>query len=247
MTNARKKVLVVEDDDDVRLGLELVLQGEYDVVQASDGATAMMVARREIPDIILLDLGIPAGDGLHVLEWMRDLPTLTFTPKIVLTGRDGDVVEREALARGASMVLRKPAEPAQVRDALRLVSMWPAGRRWHFLVVEDDDDLRAGLALQLQARGLVVTTATDGVSALSAARRTLPDAIVLDLGLPVGDGFKVLERLRAVEELADIPVVVLSGQDPGVARERALAAGANAFVSKPAETQELLGAVGILL
>lgn len=245
MNSERKKVLVVEDDPDVLLGIELILGRDHDVVTATDGASAMIVARRENPDVVLLDLGLPAGDGLAVLQWMRDLPTLTFTPKVVLTGRDGDQVEAQAVALGASMVLRKPADPEQIRDALRLVTMWPAGRRWHFLVVEDDDDLRAGLALQLQARGLVVSTATDGVSALSAARRLMPDAIVLDLGLPVGDGYKVLERLRAIDELADIPVVVLSGQDPGIARDKALAAGARAFLSKPASPQQLLDAVGI--
>lgn len=245
MENAKKKVLVVEDDADVLFGLELILRGEYDVVTATDGATAMMTARRERPDIVLLDLGLPAGDGLRVLEWMRDLPELTFTPKIVLTGRDGDGVESAAIANGASMVLHKPADPQQVKDALRLVGMWPSGRRWHFLIVEDDEDLRAGLALQLQARGLLVSTACDGVSAVSAARRVLPDAVVVDLGLPVGDGYKVIERLRAIDELADVPVVVLTGRDPEVARERALAAGANAFLCKPAETQELLDAVGI--
>lgn len=247
METTKKKVLLVEDDADIRAGLEVLLGAEFDVRVAADGASAMMVARREVPDAILLDIGLPAGDGLHVLQWMRDLPELTFTPKVVLTGRDDPATEHSALTLGATMVLHKPADPTQVRDALQLVTLWPSGRRWHFLVVEDDDDVRQGLALQLQARGLVVSTATDGVSALSAARRILPDAIVLDLGLPVGDGFKVLERLRAIDELADIKVVVLSGQDPGVARERALAAGATAFLSKPADARELLAAAGVTL
>lgn len=113
------------------------------------------------------------------------------------------------------------------------------------LIVEDDPDLARQLKAALSDAGYAIDHAPDGEEAHYLGETEPYDAIVLDLGLPVGDGYKVLERLRAIDELADIPVVVLSGQDPGIARDKALAAGARAFLSKPASPQQLLDAVGI--
>lgn len=242
----RKRVLVVEDDRDVRFGLKILLQREYDVVEAEDGISAITVAKRERPDVVVLDLGLPGGDGLSVLERMRDMAELAFTPKIVVTGRDGAATDEAALQRGAHLVLHKPADPQQVLDAVKLTVMWPQPQRRHVLVVEDDADLLAAMKIQLHARGLVVSTACDGAGAVGMARHVKPDAIILDLGLPAGDGLAVLERLRSFDELAKTPVVVLTGRDAEPNRELALAAGANAFLNKPAAAEELLMAVGFL-
>jgi CheY-like chemotaxis protein len=66
--------------------------------------------------------------------------------------------------------------------------------------------------------------------------------ILLDLGLPAGDGFVVLERLKAIPRLAVIPVIVLTARDPVETRERAMALGAHAFFQKPADNDELVQA-----
>ena len=71
----------------------------------------------------------------------------------------------------------------------------------------------------------------------------MPDLIILDLGLPVGDGFVVIQRLRAIVSLAHIPIIVLSGRDPALNAERALLAGAQAFFQKPADNNVLLAAI----
>jgi DNA-binding response OmpR family regulator len=111
------------------------------------------------------------------------------------------------------------------------------------LVVEDDADQRLAISVRLKANKYAPVFAGDGALALTAAQREQPDLILLDLGLPGGNGFTVLERMRMIPRLAGIPIIVLTAQDASTARERALALGAAAFFAKPADGGELLAAI----
>jgi DNA-binding response OmpR family regulator len=131
------------------------------------------------------------------------------------------------------------------------------------LVVEDDADVRLGYNILLKAHNYDVVFATDSISAVSEARKHQPDLMILDLGLPAGDGFIVLERfgssvnpslIPAIVErfganidLSLIPVIVVSGRDVHANRERALLAGAKVFLQKPWNDDELLTIIGSLL
>jgi DNA-binding response OmpR family regulator len=99
------------------------------------------------------------------------------------------------------------------------------------------------MRLRLRANNYEVTTATDGYTAIASAQKERPALIILDLGLPVGDGFVVLERLQNIDALASVPVIVLSARDPQSNEERALKAGASAFFQKPADNDELMNAI----
>jgi DNA-binding response OmpR family regulator len=115
------------------------------------------------------------------------------------------------------------------------------------LIVDDDPDACLGLQLRLKANDYETHCAADGLTAISETRNTHPDLIILDLGLPAGDGFSVMERLRKNPEWAAIPVIVLSARDPKTNRERAGKAGARFFMQKPAKNELLLGAIHRLL
>lgn len=108
------------------------------------------------------------------------------------------------------------------------------------LIVEDDPDVRLGMQLRFSANHYITFFAGDGVSSIVEARKRNPDLIILDLGLPAGDGFVVLERLKNIPELATIPVVVISARDIHPNRERAIKAGASAYLQKPVDNAELL-------
>lgn len=101
------------------------------------------------------------------------------------------------------------------------------------LIVEDDADVRLGYRVLLKAHGYATCFAGDAMSAISTARNEKPDLIILDLGLPAGDGYLVLERFRANMQLVDIPVIVVSARDQHGHKDRALAAGAKAYLQKP--------------
>ena len=111
------------------------------------------------------------------------------------------------------------------------------------LVVDDDPDMRKTLQIRLEASGYDVRCAEDGVGAISEARRHTPDLIVLDLGLPAGDGFVVLDTLKANLDLSSVPVIVLSGRDRKANEERVLSAGGRAFLQKPVQTNEFLAVI----
>ena len=115
------------------------------------------------------------------------------------------------------------------------------------LIVEDDADVRLGYKVLLTAHHYDTFFAADSFTAVSEALKHQPDLIVLDLGLPAGDGFIVLERFRANISLTLIPVIVVSARDLHGNKERALKAGAKAFLQKPWNDNELLALIRQLL
>src|SRR5690348_13817385 len=99
------------------------------------------------------------------------------------------------------------------------------------LIVEDDAEIRELVGRQLQSAGFVTAFAFDADGALKVARDEKPDLIVLDLGLPGGDGFVIMERLRTFPALCAIPVLVLTARAQEANRVRASELGARAFLA----------------
>ena len=117
------------------------------------------------------------------------------------------------------------------------------GRTAKILIVDDDPDLRMALRVRLRSNHYETVNAVDGYSAITQAIKEKPDIIILDIGLPAGDGFVVLDRLQRNPELADIPVIVLTARDPESTERAALENGACAFFQKPADNGALLGVI----
>lgn len=245
-----KSILVVEDDPDIRRGLCVRLQAHgYSTEVASDGVTAQRLAIKTKPALILLDLGLPGGDGLALLKRINALATTSSIPVIVLTGRDPQVHEQASRLLGAVAFFQKPPDVDGLIAAIEEQIGAPepkaqaASSRKKVLVVEDDPDTRMGVIVRLRHAGYDAVFAGDASTALTIAQREKPDLVLLDLGLPAGDGFVVLERLKRSDSLCTTPVIVLSARDPAVNRPRALEAGACEYFHKPADMPELLGAI----
>jgi DNA-binding response OmpR family regulator len=111
------------------------------------------------------------------------------------------------------------------------------------LIVDDDPDVLHGMRVRLKANHYDTFLAGDTFSGVAEARKHEPDLILLDLGLPAGGGFVVMERLKNIPSLAIIPIVVVSARDGLENQKRALEAGAKAFLQKPVDNAELLAVI----
>jgi len=111
------------------------------------------------------------------------------------------------------------------------------------LIVDDNADTRLILSARLKTHHYHTVFAADALQAMSVALKERPDAILLDLGLPGGNGLMVLERFKANVVLGDIPVIIVTAEDPLVAEARTIEAGAVAFLQKPVDQVKLLAAV----
>jgi len=111
------------------------------------------------------------------------------------------------------------------------------------LIVDDNADTRLILSARLKAHHYHTVFAADALQAISVALKEHPDAILLDLGLPGGNGLVVLQRFKANTSLGGIPVIIVTAEDPTVAEARTIEAGAAAFLQKPVDQDKLMAAV----
>jgi DNA-binding response OmpR family regulator len=120
-------------------------------------------------------------------------------------------------------------------------------RRPRILVVDDDPEVMVLLRLALKGAGFSVASAKDGVGALKQARSLLPELILLDVVLPELDGFSVCETLRRDRDTAHIPIIMLTGLSSELNRYAGLDCGADDYLAKPIDLQQLLGRVQKLI
>jgi CheY-like chemotaxis protein/anti-sigma regulatory factor (Ser/Thr protein kinase) len=187
--SGRPTILVVDDEADARDLLRRTLEADgYRVVVARSGAEALQHAERERPALITLDVMMPAMDGWAVLRKLKSDSELASIPVVMLS----IVANRElSLSLGAVESIAKPFDRAQLRElARRLVDQPGEGSR--VLVVEDDQPTRELLCRNLRDEGWTVDSAENGAVALEHVETSLPDLIVLDLMMPVMDGFEFL-------------------------------------------------------
>jgi CheY-like chemotaxis protein len=115
------------------------------------------------------------------------------------------------------------------------------------LVVEDNEMNRDMLTRRLARRGFEIAIAVDGREAVDAAQREMPDIILMDMSLPVLDGWGATRAIRAAEVTRDIPIIALTAHAMSGDRERAIEAGCDDYDTKPVEFTSLVGKIEALL
>jgi len=115
------------------------------------------------------------------------------------------------------------------------------------LLVEDNEMNRDMLSRRLERKGFEVIIATDGEQAVSKAITEMPNLILMDMSLPVLDGWEATRKIKAVKETTMIPVIGLSAHAMAGDREKGLASGCNDYDTKPVEFERLLGKINALI
>ena len=218
-------VLVVDDDPAQRDLLTRFLEREGFVVRtAPDGPTGIEMAHRFRPRVILLDVMMPQMDGWSVLSALKADAELSSIPVVMVT-----FVNEPALGAslGAAETVTKPVEWEHLKQVMDRFH----GDAGDILVVDDDAEARARLRSVLERNGWTVDEAGDGVEALKRVAVIPPQLILLDLTMPLMDGFAFLHALRQRPGCEHIPVVVLTARDLDAADRQRLD-GADRVLSK---------------
>ncbi|WP_182422360.1 response regulator [Aureimonas sp. ME7] len=220
-------VLAIDDDPHARdLVTRFLTKEGFTVRTASDGVAGLEMARALVPDVILLDVTMPKKDGWSVLAELKEDARLSGVPVVMVSSLDE---KRIGYALGASDYLVKPVEWERLKEVM---DRFRAASGGLVLAIDDDEDTLARYAVMLQRQGFEFASATNGRLGLQRVDERRPDLILLDLNMPVMDGFDFLTELRADPVRADIPVVVLSSKDLSADERHALNAAADQVLSK---------------
>ncbi|WAH38278.1 ATP-binding response regulator [Alicyclobacillus dauci] len=208
-----KTVLVVDDDQGVLdLMRRFLVREGYGVLTCSNGLEAIALAKQVKPDVIVLDLMMPGVDGWTVLSALKKDDETVHIPVLIQSFTDTD--KNLGFAMGAVEYLTKPIDRERVLSVLRKHAATPVSKT--LLVVEDDDMSREMVQKLLGREGYRVIEAENGREAVETLRELgtdLPDAILLDLMMPIMDGFELLDILHDDEKWRSIPVVVLTARE----------------------------------
>jgi len=246
-------ILVIEDDIALReMLVEKLRKTGYDAHSAEDGVIGLEKMRSLLPDLVLLDILMPRKDGMQVLEEKSIDNTIKDIPVIIISNSGQPVEIDRAKELGAkdflikavfnpSEVLKKVAYilekfPQNTHDSASTAKKHNAEIR--VLIVEDDQFLRELIAQKLLGEGYDAESVIDAKGAYKALHKKTPNIILLDIILPGESGFTILEKLKADEQFATIPVVVLSNLGQREDMEKAKKLGAKDFLIKANFTPE---------
>jgi signal transduction histidine kinase/CheY-like chemotaxis protein len=229
---------LIIDDDEAAIDLmqRWLERLGYDVYSAREGESGLALFRQHRPALVLLDALMPGRSGYEVLAEMRSDPELGTTPVILITVDDD---RARGLDAGASEYLRKPITENELQTVTKVYRAKTAGE---ILVIDDDDDSAELIKRSIEPAGFSMRRACDGMQGLAMASTIRPAAIVLDLAMPGLDGFGVIERLGTTKELADVPLIVVSGHEISLAQHRVLAAAGHRFFTKGMSTPREIAA-----
>ncbi len=245
-------ILVVEDSEPAVIQIKDILIGKgYTVRVARNGREALEQIGRELPDAMILDLMMPEVDGFEVLKQIRadertaPIPVLILTAKHitveelkVLKGnhihqliQKGDVSRSGILSAVSKMIAMSGDQkhPVAGSPAAREISGRPV-----ILVVEDNPDDMVTVKALLKDQYTVIE-ATDGRAGIEHVKARTPDLILMDISMPIMDGFAMLDAIRREDYLKHIPVIAVTARAMKGDREEILSYGFNGYLSKPVD------------
>ena len=257
-----KTLLIADDDGDLVQMLVLrCTQLGVRVFRSPDAMHALLGTHRVQPDLVILDVNMPGGNGLSVCEMMAGDPALAKTPVIIMTGDSNEEIPRRCQALHAQFLQKGSGLWERLEPLIRKsLGMPPAvapksaasthadapetDRQPRILCIDDDPEISKILKIRLEPYGVDVLRAFKGMQGYWTALDMRPDLVILDMVMPDGGGNYILGRLRAHPLTEKIPVLILTGVNtPGVRRQM-FSMGVDAYLTKPLDFDDLIEHVG---
>ena len=268
----RLPVLVVDDNATNRAMLEEVLTNwRMRPCAVSNGISAIAAMKRAVVagdpfPLVLLDAIMPELDGFAIAEQIKRDPELASATIMMLSSADRNGDASRCRGLGVACYLRKPITQSELFDAIltalgavpldeqqahqnAVAQVVQAQRSLHILLAEDNEVNRLLAVKTLQKRGHTVVVAGDGREALAVFERESVDLVLMDIQMPVMDGFAATAAIRELEKATGghTPIVALTAHAMKGDRERCLVAGMDAYVSKPLRVEELFEIIARLV
>ena len=249
------KILIIDDDPIIIREMEIIFKEEnYHLTSALTGSEGLLLLNKYIPDLIFLDLRMPEMDGFKVLEELQKREDLKDLPVMILTAADLTEYEKKGLGKNVKgVIIKGQIDKNTLLSMINKILYEPgAGRAIgregkkrekkpaKILIAEDRPDNLILLKEILRPAGYRIYVAKNGQEAVDIARKERPDLILMDMQMPVMDGFEATKHIMETEELKEIPIIGLTARAMKGDREKVLAAGCSDYLSKPIMPNDLL-------
>ncbi len=253
-----KDILVIEDNDLNRKLVRALLQkSAYNILEAVDAESGILLAREHRPGLVLMDIQLPGMDGLSATRIIKQDPGLREIPVVALTAHAMEGDREKAMEAGCAGYISKPFRIKDFLDAIQ--KFFPDGHEGKLPVEEaiggkkrilivDDDPLNVKLlATKLPNKQYEVFSANSGHEALKKLEQASIDLILLDIIMPGMDGYEVARRIKKDPKTSEIPIIFITALEGTEETIKGLEAGADEFLNKPVSTLELLSRMRSLI
>ena len=239
-------ILIVEDDVNfAKILLNFVRERGFYGIVASDGETGINFAQQYLPSAILLDVKLPKMTGWEVIENLKISKKTQHIPVHFITS---DEDKKRAMELGAAGFVTKPVNQTQMEHIFQGIEHSLEKSVKKLLIVEDDEIQSRSMLELFSQREIAISLATGGEQAMELISNHLFDCVVLDLDLRDGSGSQVLQHIHRRAPSNRVPVIIYSGQEAHLEKEKKLQHFAQSIIIKGAKSQErLLDEVNLFL
>ena len=235
----KARVLLVVEDDETFAGVlyNLAHEMRYRCLVASSASEALELATTYLPSAILLDVRLPDGSGLSVLQFLKDDPRTRHIPVHIVAGEDFSEI---ALHMGAIGFAVKPTSRDELKEIFQRLEDKGAKKVKRVLVVEDDARQRDSVVHLIKEDDIDIAAVATGAEALELLKGTVYDCMIIDLKLPDMDGSDLLERMTTEDICSFPPVIVYTGRNLTREEETRLNKYSRSIIIKGARSPERL-------
>lgn len=261
-----QKVLIVEDDKIQREAIKhLIRDDRVQTIAVGTGKEALLAIEKENFNCVIVDLNLPDMSGFELLEKLPKIEESNL-PVIVYTGRDLTSSEEDRLRKHSKSVIVKGAkspdrllsevtlflhqvetklDPERQKMLEELRSREKIFESKKILVVDDDMRNVFALTAALEQKGAKVVVAKNGQESLNKLEEGAVDIVLMDIMMPVMDGYTAMREIRKQSQFDKIPIIALTAKAMKDDRDLCIQAGANDYLPKPVDVEKLLSLIRV--